>query len=359
METPTAVPPSDHQHLCPSCGLRVAPRDVFCEACGRRLAAEQCTGCGATAIGEDGYCERCGLRRPGPLDHVETELPAAHGIAAGVSDRGLRHSRNEDAMALAAPAGRVLAVVCDGVSASPRPQIAARTAARTGAGVLAERLECGDGPERATLAAVAAAAEAVAALAGGDGAPACTYVSAVVGEDEVTVGWVGDSRAYWLAAGGTVGERARPSAALTIDDSWAAAMVARGTMSEAEAQADQNAHTLTGWLGADAGDVDGHVETFAPGGPGTVLLCSDGLWNYLPEATELAAELAASPATAPAATPAGEAPDAAGPPLRAARALVRTALDAGGRDNVTVVVIPFPSRPVPRPSSPPTAEPPN
>ena len=55
------------------------------------------------------------ITNPSPRDHAEVDL----GPAAGVSDRGLRHHRNEDAMAVAAeqaPDGpMVVAVVCDGV----------------------------------------------------------------------------------------------------------------------------------------------------------------------------------------------------------------------------------------------------
>jgi len=51
------------------------------------------------------------------------------GQVAGVSDRGLRHSRNEDAMHFAVAdtdAGPVaVAIVCDGVSSAPRPDEAA------------------------------------------------------------------------------------------------------------------------------------------------------------------------------------------------------------------------------------------
>jgi len=65
---------------------------------------------------------------PAP-DHSEVDA----GVAAGVSDRGLRHLRNEDAMALASQQTQdglvVVAVVCDGVSSSPRPDEAAQAAA--------------------------------------------------------------------------------------------------------------------------------------------------------------------------------------------------------------------------------------
>jgi serine/threonine protein phosphatase PrpC len=372
VETSRDAPAPGEPAICPACAAQVRLGDAFCEACGQRLSSRRCGECAAAAIGEDGYCERCGVRGPDPRDHVELELAAAdgsHAIAGGVSDRGLRHPRNEDAMALATVAGDVLAVVCDGVSTSPRPHDASRTAADTGAAVLAERITAGAEPEQATLAAVAAAAEAVTALAGPDGAPACTYISGIVDGERITVGWVGDSRAYWLTTegtdpdgtertestertDGTDGARAA-SAVLTMDDSLANWLVARGRMSEAEAKVSRKAHVLTGWLGADADELDAHVACFSPDGPGTVLICSDGLWNYLPAAEDLAAALAGTPSDAPdEIAPAG----VAGTPLTAARSLVGTALDAGGRDNVTAVVIPSP--PHPGPTGQLTAEPP-
>ncbi|MGH3120697.1 MAG: PP2C family protein-serine/threonine phosphatase, partial [Streptosporangiaceae bacterium] len=69
-------------------------------------------------------------------DHQEIDLS----LIAGVTDRGLRHRQNEDAMELAvvpAAAGPVLvAVVCDGVSTSIRPDEASLAAARAAAAVL-------------------------------------------------------------------------------------------------------------------------------------------------------------------------------------------------------------------------------
>ncbi|NKZ05938.1 protein phosphatase 2C domain-containing protein [Actinomadura latina] len=383
---------------CPACGEIVYAEEVFCEKCGHRLtdapspaeraaaetaAAEPppgraCTGCGGAAIDADGYCENCGLRQPAERDHVELELPAdgRPAPAAGASDRGRRYSRNEDALALAAHAAGIVAVVSDGVGSSQRPEDASRTAADTGAAELVARLDAGEDPEDATRHAALCAAAAVAALATSPSdAPSCTYVSAVTRGASVTVGWVGDSRAYWLSADGAAepgepGENGEngatgPDAAeaaevstgdmaelgasrrLTEDDSWAAFMVAEGSLSEAEAEAHPNAHVITAWLGVDAGEVRPHVATFRPAGPGTLLVCSDGLWNYFPAAADLAALLAGGPAH-PAAGGAGGAPDPAADPLGAARTLVRHALDAGGRDNITVAVIPLPS---PAPSS--------
>jgi serine/threonine protein phosphatase PrpC len=299
---------------CPGCGERIFTGDGYCEACGYSLrdvagpatAAAGCVGCGGSAISEDGYCDACGLLQPADRDHVETVLPAAGSYtAAAVSDRGLRRSRNEDAVALAAAGDAVVAVVSDGVSTAPRPDQAAQLAVETAVAVLTEQIESGADAAAATGTAMAAAAKAVAGLATGEhDAPACTYVSAVVAPERVTVGWIGDSRVYWAAGS----QAAHPSARLTRDDTLA----------------DGHSHVITAWLGADADAVEPHIETFHPGGPGAVIVCSDGLWNHLPEPAQMTAALLS------------------GPSLAAARALVRVALDGGGQDNITVALLPYP-----------------
>lgn len=133
--------------------------------------------------------------------------------------------------------------------------------------------------------AIGAAAEAVAALGeNGDRTPSCTIVSAVVTASAVTVGSIGDSRAYWLSADpASTGPRR-----LSTDDSVAAGLVELG-VDERTAMSMPDAHTLTAWLGADAPAVEPHVRTFVPDGPGAVLVCSDGLWNYYPAADSLTA----------------------------------------------------------------------
>jgi serine/threonine protein phosphatase PrpC len=140
----------------------------------------------------------------------------------------------------------------------------------------------------------------------------------------VTVCWAGDSRAYWLPA-----DPACPAQRLTKDDSWAEELIAEG-MPEAEAQASPQAHQITRWLGTDGGTQEPSVVRFEPPGDGVVLLCSDGLWNYRPEPADLAA-LAL--------------PTALTDPLAAAAELVAFALEAGGQDNITVVLARFPRPP--------------
>jgi serine/threonine protein phosphatase PrpC len=262
------------------------------------------------------------------------------GQVAGVSDRGLRHSRNEDAMHFAVAetdSGPVaVAIVCDGVSSAPRPDEASWTAVNAGITLLAEGAERGEDPAAISRAAVQAAGRALTGLAGPDGAPASTYVSAVVSERLVTVCWLGDSRAYWLPANATAPAGPNDtiditggSRRVTRDDSLAEEIVAAGLATMDEAMASPQAHVITRWLGADLHEPESHVEQFTPTGPGVLLLCSDGLWNYRPEAAELAAMIM---------------PAALTRPLDAAADLAKFALDSGGLDNITVVIIPFPPR---------------
>ena len=134
-------------------------------------------------------------------DHQEIDLS----LIAGVTDRGLRHRQNEDAMELAvvpAADGPVLvAVVCDGVSTSIRPAEASLAAAQAAAEVLRTAAQDGTDLTEASSAAVRSAEGAVASLAkspGGVGS--ATFVSAVITRSAATLCWLGDSRAYWLGA---------------------------------------------------------------------------------------------------------------------------------------------------------------
>jgi serine/threonine protein phosphatase PrpC len=332
--------------VCPGCGQAVGAADNFCEACRTELApavvsdaapaaATECVACHAAQITADGYCESCGRKQPSGRDHIELNI----GLLAGVTDKGLRHPRNEDAMALAAAevSGHpvALAVVCDGVSSSRRADEASLAAVKAAVRVLLAGVRENADLAETSRGAVAAAQQALARLnePGPGDPPSATFVSAVLTADAVTLCWLGDSRAYWLGAGpGAEAKR------LTNDDSLAGEMVAAGLVSEDDAMSLPGAHVVTGWVGADGAGTEPHVATFAPPGPGVVLLCSDGLWNYRPGAAELA-ELAL--------------PRALTDPLGTAAALVSFALEAGGMDNITAVLAPYPlAAPVPEEKPP-------
>jgi serine/threonine protein phosphatase PrpC len=269
-----------------------------------------CAHCAAVPMADDRFCEVCGAPLQG--DRVALVIDGA----AAVSDRGHVRVRNEDAVALGRERadGPVAVVVCDGVSSTRSSHLAARAAADAALGVLLSS-DVRD--------AVAAAAAAAAALvpSGTPHPPSCTLVCARhdPADGLVTVGWVGDSRAYWLAQPGS----AEPSRLLTADHT-AEAAAAAGTLDPVVAAARPDA--ITRWLGAD-GEAEPDLAGFTPAGPGALLLCTDGLWKYLPDAAGLAA--LALPALRD------------GPPA-AVDALVAAALAAGGADNVTVAVLPVP-----------------
>ena len=268
---------------CPACGDQVGPADRYCEGCGAGLR----------------------LRRT-PPDAVAGRDRAEHDLTlvAGVSDRGSLRARNEDAMAFAvvgAPAEpeAIVAIVCDGVGSTERAAEAARAASDAALAEIVDRLADGADADEATHRAVVQAYAAVRVLGDPEtSAPSCTFVSAVATKQAITVGWIGDSRAYWVADG--------DSRLLTRDD------------------ADPVAGALIRWIGADAEQGPPNLAVLPAGSPGRLVVCSDGLWNYLPTAENLAAEMSG------------------GPPLTVAADLTAVALRGGGRDNITVVVLPYP-----------------
>jgi len=305
--------------ICTGCGAPFLPRDRYCEACGAtlpKLDAEACVTCRSCGgpVDTDGYCTVCGvLDDAGPCpEHEEIDL----GWVAAVTDRGHRHHANEDAVAVATVAETMMAVVCDGVSSTPGSAVASRGAAD--AALIALHRVVGDADDwadgmREALEAARAAASASPAPDPSN-PPACTIVAAVAGSRRVVIGWLGDSRAYWLDASG--GQR------LTRDDSWGAERVTTGVMTDEVPDVDRRAHLITRWLGADAPVGDPHVIEFESPGTGMLILCSDGLWNYGPSPEVLAQHASGA---------AGE----------AARGLCEFALSNGGQDNVTVVVARF------------------
>ena len=315
---------------CRACQAPLLADDHYCEQCGTRVAVEPadelrveecCRGCGAPAdaVGADGYCSRCGVRQRTPQDRQEIDLV----VAAGVSDRGRVHRRNEDALHLATfGENGVVMVVCDGISSAVSPDLAARLAADAAGSALADALHDDSAAlTDATAHAIHAAQQAVlgvpwASHAGRD-APSCTLVSAVCRDAELVIGWVGDSRAYWIAA--------QSSRLLTVDDSWAQEQVTAGLMSAVQAGSDPRAHSITRWLGADAPEDPPQIVTLRPAEPGRLVLCSDGLWNYAPNATDIAALLDALPSGATA--------------HAVAHSLTDYALAEGGRDNITVAIV--------------------
>jgi PPM family protein phosphatase len=271
-------------------------------------------------------CDSVAIPRPTAPDRDEAQL----GDVALITDRGLLHHRNEDAASAGTVVSRgrpTLAVaVCDGVSSSDDPQLASAAASKVGTETMLEALSADRAARWAMRSGLAEAARATAAL-GATGsvsmAPSCTYTAAIVvptaeGTTEITVGNVGDSRVYWFPDSDESAQQ------LTVDDSLAQELITAGVPADSAA-VQRGAHTLTRWLGADNDEQpwsDSSVYTVTADGPGSVVLCSDGLWNYLPQTADLEPFFPSADAVA------------------TARALTEFALAAGGQDNITVVVIP-------------------
>jgi protein phosphatase len=141
-----------------------------------------------------------------------------------------------------------------------------------------------------------------------------TLTVAVVEGTRATIASVGDSRAYlWRDS------RLRQ---LTEDHSVPGALLKQGRITAEEAREHPHRHVLYRCLGLKPGiEIDIYPsEVLQPGD--ALLLCSDGLWDMVYPRERLAAFLASE----------------AGP-LTICRRLVDAANEAGGEDNITVVLV--------------------
>jgi PPM family protein phosphatase len=288
-------------------------------------AGVSCPSCGAPLHAGDRFCERCGARlEDEPQPHAAaTRIELDLAVAAAVSDQGRVHHRNEDSFHLEVARDRdVTVVVCDGISSASAGNVAARDAAKAAGGMLAQAVSDPDkDASQAIVEAIQAAVEAVNQVQWTTRVkrvdPSCTLVSAVCRGSDITVGWVGDSRAYWFDP--------EEALQLTVDDSFAEEGVAKGLLTPEQAAKSPFLHSITHWVGPDAPERPPRTVSLRPERPGRLVLCTDGLWNYAPSADELARLIAALP-------------DGAAP-AAVARALADTANERGGHDNITVAVV--------------------
>jgi serine/threonine protein phosphatase PrpC len=300
-------------------------------------ATPACVSCRGAV--EDLYCTMCGYKQPDPRDHFEIVLSP---VVAGVCDRGIQHSANQDAMDLAVgpEPGQVVLVVCDGVTSAPLSERASLAAAQVATALLRKGFDTpadartdGFWSDTIKASATAGQAETVAVARGlGDPPepPSCTFVAAVADGARIHVGWCGDSRAYLIPDAGE-------GLILSQDDSIAAQLIASGRP-RAEAEADPRAHTITRWLGADAPDPTARTAVFDLVGPTWLLVVSDGLWNYASEPVAVRAQMTKAEA------------------LDLASELVAFANTAGGADNVTIAAarlgVPAPAAQPDQPNQP-------
>jgi PPM family protein phosphatase len=138
-----------------------------------------------------------------------------------------------------------------------------------------------------------------------------TVTAAYVGQSDVTIAHVGDSRAYVLRGG----ELTR----LTRDHSLVGELVARGKLTEEQAEMHPQRSVITRALGSEP-DVEVDVHVYAARAGDVFLLNSDGLTSMVqePRVREIL--------------------EGAGSLAQAGRDLIAAANDAGGRDNITVIL---------------------
>ena len=222
------------------------------------------------------------------------------------TDTGRQRRDNEDSAFARAP----VFVVADGMGGAQAGEVASRLAIEA-----FERGLPDDGsPEERLASRVREANQQIYERSKADRGRAgmgTTLTAAYVDEANVAIAHVGDSRAY-LFRGGSLQR-------LTQDHSLVDELVRRGKLTEEQAAEHPQRSIITRALGPEP-DVEVDTWTY-PARPGDViLLCSDGLTSMISE--ERVREVLA----------ANENLDAA------ADALIHQANEAGGRDNITVVL---------------------
>jgi len=224
------------------------------------------------------------------------------------TDPGRRRRRNEDAFVLQPP----LFAVADGMGGAQAGELASRLAA---AALIAEGdTDPGGDAEKRLVDLIQTANQRIYERSSEDAGVSgmgTTMTAALVKNDLVSFGHVGDSRAY-LIRNGTLDQ-------LTEDHSLVAELLRSGKLSPEEAETHPQRSVITRALGTDP-DVD--VDTFSIGAcPDDIfLLCSDGLTNMVDD--EVILRIVE-----------GSRIDLEA----AARALIVEANQAGGDDNITVV----------------------
>jgi serine/threonine protein phosphatase PrpC len=222
------------------------------------------------------------------------------------TDTGRQRRDNEDSAYAHAP----VFVVADGMGGAQAGEVASRLAIEA-----FERGLPDDGsPEERLAALVHEANHQIYERSRADRQRAgmgTTLTAAYVDDAHVAIAHVGDSRAY-LFRDGTLQR-------LTQDHSLVDELVRRGKLTEEQAAEHPQRSIITRALGPEP-DVEVDTWTYPARAGDVVLLCSDGLTSMISE--ELVRE------TLVAHDNLGEAADA----------LIREANEAGGRDNITVVL---------------------
>ena len=227
---------------------------------------------------------------------------------------------NEDAFLAQADQG--LFVVCDGMGGAASGEVASKLAVDTIGASLngttpngealqfsARTMQLGDAIRKANLAIIDRARDQEHAGMG------TTVVGAWVDEGVVSIGHVGDSRAYLSNASGL--DR------LTSDHSLVEAQVQAGLLNREQSRQSEHQNILLRALGRDA-NVEIELAEVPVSSGDRLMLCTDGLTRMVADG-ELAAALDRF----------------RGDPQAACDHLIEAANNSGGPDNITVVIVEF------------------
>lgn len=292
----------------------------------------KCPKCGSDIKDGDNFCEDCGASLKQTPSHSNTnssqgafpksEVTVCDSNLAAATNKGRRHPTNEDAGTVAKlENGDIIMVVADGVSSSFNPTTGSRKAIE----VIKEALvKNDDSAMKMVISSIRSANDAIKSLpyeTREDGlyGPETTIVAAFVKGDIATIGWVGDSRAYVL--------NKDKQEQLTVDDSWIELVVAEGSMTREQASKDRRAHCVTQVLGMHDQPAKVHIAEYKLKEGDILLLCSDGLWNYLEDGKALLNAITAFGIDSETAY--------------ICEHLVGIANAAGGRDNITVAILKY------------------
>jgi PPM family protein phosphatase len=223
------------------------------------------------------------------------------------TDTGRQRRANEDSLLARSP----LFVVADGMGGAQAGEVASRIAVES----FRHGLDDASQPEAALATLALAANSRIHELSHSNAEHAgmgTTLTAVYVGDREVAIAHVGDSRAYCLRDG----ELLR----LTDDHSLVDELLRQGRLTPEEAVEHPQRSVITRALGPE-GTVEVDTRSFRARPGDVYLLCSDGLTTMLSE-EEIADALRSHPR------------------LRdAGEALIAAANEAGGRDNITVVLL--------------------
>ncbi len=223
------------------------------------------------------------------------------------TDTGRQRRANEDSLMVRAP----LYVVADGMGGAQAGEVASRLAVEAFKDGLADNAS----PEAALTSLAQAANARIYELSHANAEQAgmgTTLTAVYVGEREVSIAHVGDSRAYCLRDGQLL--------KLTDDHSLVDELIRQGRLTPEEAVEHPQRSVITRALGIE-GDVEVDTRSLTGQAGDVYLICSDGLTTMVAE-EQIARVLVESRS------------------LRdAGERLIATANQAGGRDNITVVLL--------------------